>query len=294
VEVIWSLLLSELVISIGNRLLAAGDIDYYIAMRGVCHSWRAAMDDPKDKPMDPRFLLQQWVMLDEELPRGRKTAPFGRLFLNTATGRFLHKELPDLADYYLIISTGGLLVLATRSSPHTMLVVNPLTASCIKFKAPMPNFLLHTVAHLRLAGTAPTLLLEHPAYHMAYSAKPDDEHFAEVKYDLLDKAYNIWGIMGGIVKDLLSNIIGARSWDKYPRFYFLKSASELLLVLGRRLPDRGMEVFKVNFQQKVIEPIRSIGRRALFLGDRCVSVDADKLPSIDGNCIFYLGHYGSQ
>jgi hypothetical protein len=50
-----------------------------------------------------------------------------------------------------------------------------------------------------------------------------------------------------------------------------------------------MEVFKVNFEKKVIEPTRSIGSRALFLGDRCVSVDTDKIHSIDGNCIFYRG-----
>jgi hypothetical protein len=50
-----------------------------------------------------------------------------------------------------------------------------------------------------------------------------------------------------------------------------------------------MEVFKVNFEKKVIEPTTSIGSRVLFLGDRCVPVDTDKIPSIDGNCIFHRG-----
>ncbi|KAM0849475.1 hypothetical protein ACQ4PT_053715 [Festuca glaucescens] len=213
------------------------------------------MVDPKKHPADPRFLLREWVMLDEELPKGRKTAPFGRLFLNIATGRFLHRDLPELANYYLITSTGGLLVLASRSFPHTVLVVNPLTASCITFKAPMPNFLLHTVAHLRVAGTAPTLVLEHPTYGMAYSAKPEDEHFAEVKYNPLDKADDISGIR----------------YDK------------------SQTPERGMDVYKVNFEKKVLEPITRIGSGALFLGERCVSVEANKIPSINGNCIFYLG-----
>jgi hypothetical protein len=228
-------------------------------------------------------------MLDEELPRGRKTAPFGRLFLNTATGRFLHRDLPELANYYLITSTGGLLVLARRSSPHTMLIVNPLTASCIMFKAPMPDFLLHTVAHLRVSGTAPTLVLEHPTYCMAYSAMPDDEHFDEVKYNPLDKAHNISGIRDDMVDGLLNSSITPRSWEKYFRFYFVQSAGEMLLVLSRKHPDRGMDVFKMNFEKKVIEPTTRIGSGALFLGERCVSVDANKIPSIDGNCIFYLG-----
>jgi hypothetical protein len=288
-EVIWSLLLADLVIGIGNSFLAKGDVDYYMAMRAVCRSWRAVMVDPKKHPADPRFLLREWVMLDEELPRGRKTAPFGRIFLNTATGRFLHRDLPELANYYLITSTGGLLVLARRSSAHTVLVVNPFTASCITFKVPMPDSLLHTVAHLRVAGTAPTLVLEHPTYRMAYLAKPDDEHFAEVKYNLLDKAHNILGISDDKVDDLLSSIITPRFWEKYFRFYFVQSAGEMLLVLSRKHPDRGIDIFKVNFEKKVIEPTTRIGSGALFLGERCVYVHADKLPSIDGNCVFYLG-----
>ncbi|KAM0849476.1 hypothetical protein ACQ4PT_053715 [Festuca glaucescens] len=195
------------------------------------------MVDPKKHPADPRFLLREWVMLDEELPKGRKTAPFGRLFLNIATGRFLHRDLPELANYYLITSTGGLLVLASRSFPHTVLVVNPLTASCITFKAPMPNFLLHTVAHLRVAGTAPTLVLEHPTYGMAYSAKPEDEHFAEVKYNPLDKADDISGIRYDKVDDLLSRSITPRSWEMYFRLYFVQSAGEMLVVLSRKHPN---------------------------------------------------------
>ena len=291
---IWSLLPGDIVTNIGGCLLATGDVDYYVDMRAACRNWRASMDDPKDKPADTRFLMQQWVMLDEELPRGRNTAAFGRLFLNTVTGRFVRKELSGLADYYFVISTGGLLVLATRSSPHTVLVVNPLTASCIKFKASIPDFGLHTIAHLHLAGSAPTLVLEHQTYQMAYCAKPDDEHFTEVKYNDLDKAHNIWGIKDDMIDDLLSSIIAARSWDKYPCFYFLESTGEMLFVVGRKQPGRGMEVFKVNIEQKLIEPITSIGSRALFLGDRSVSVDVDKLPSIDGNCIFYYGGHNGE
>jgi hypothetical protein len=283
-ESIWSRLPGDAVTEIGGHVLATGNVDYYVDLRAAFRRARAAMDDPKEDPTDPRFLLLQWIMLDEE---GGQTNTLGHLFLNTDSGRFLRILLPGLTDYYFIISTGGLLVLATREPPHMVRVVNPFTPSCIKFRAPIPDFLLHTTAHLRLAGTTPTLVLEHPSDDMAYSAKQDDEHFTEVEYTPLDKAHDIWGITDGTVDDLLTIHIKDRSWEKYHCYYFLQSAGEMLLVLGRKEPGRGMDVFKVNFQRKVIEPTRSIGSRALFLGHRCVSVDADKIPSIDSNCVFY-------
>ncbi|KAM0898439.1 hypothetical protein ACQ4PT_021944 [Festuca glaucescens] len=281
-ESIWSMLPGGAVMEIGGHVLGTGDVDYYVNMRAAFPCCHAAMDDPKEHPTDPRFLLRQWIMLEEESPGD------GRLFLNTDTGRFLRVELPGLTGYYFIISTGGLLVLATREPPHMVRVVNPFTPSCIKFKAPIPDFLLHTTACLRLAGTTPTLVLQHPSGgDMAYSATPDNEHFVEVKYDLLDKAHDIWGITDGMVDDLVTRHIKDRSWEKYHCYYFLQSAGEMLLVLGRKDPGHGMDVFKVNFQQKVIEPTRNIGSRALFLGDRCVSVDAAKIPFVHSNCVFY-------
>ncbi|CAM0958384.1 unnamed protein product [Alopecurus aequalis] len=283
---IWSSLPDDPVMEVGGHILATGDVDYYVNMRAI-PGWRAAMDDPKACPTDPRFLLRQWVMLEEE--RGQ-TSTFGHLFLHTATRRFLHIKLPGLVDYYFVISTGGLLILASRRPPHTVCVVNPLTASCIKFRAPMPDFTLHaTTAHLLLAGTTPTLILEHPSRDMAYSASPDDEHFAVVNYSPLHKAHNTWGIADDTLDDQLSRIIAARSWEKYHRCHFLESDGEMLLVVGRKYPGQGMEVFKMNFKQKLIEPMKSIGSRALFLGDRCVSVDAHKILSTDGNRIFYRG-----
>jgi hypothetical protein len=84
------------------------------------------------------------IVLEEEHPGGD-----GLLFLNTDTSRFLYKELPDLAKYYLLISIGGLLVLATSSTPHTVLVVNPFATSCIKFRASMPDSLLHASGRVR-------------------------------------------------------------------------------------------------------------------------------------------------
>ena len=84
-EANWSLLPNDPVMEIGGRILITGDVDYYVGMPAIIHSWRSAMDDPKDSPTDARFLLRQWVMLDEEHDQ---TSTLGYLFLNTVTGRF--------------------------------------------------------------------------------------------------------------------------------------------------------------------------------------------------------------
>jgi hypothetical protein len=49
-----------------------------------------------------------------------------------------------------------------------------------------------------------------------------------------------------------------------------------------------LKVFRVDVEHNLLEEVRSLGSsRALFLGDeRCLSVDADKLPSIDGDCVY--------
>lgn len=38
---------------------------------------------------------------------------------------------------------------------------------------------------------------------------------------------------------------------------------------------------------KALEAVKNTGGRALFLGDRSLSVNADVLPSVDGNCVYY-------
>jgi hypothetical protein len=51
--------------------------------------------------------------------------------------------------------------------------------------------------------------------------------------------------------------------------------------------DLSLKVFRVNVEHKLLEEVKSLGGHALFLGaERCVSVDADKLPSIDGDYIY--------
>lgn len=73
------------------------------------------------------------------------------------------------------------------------------------------------------------------------------------------------------------------------RAFLVESAvDELLLVrLQRRRARWVAKVFRVDVEPKELEPVRGIGRRALVVGDRCLSVDdADRLPSLRGNCVY--------
>ncbi|CAO1940992.1 unnamed protein product [Urochloa humidicola] len=88
----WSSLPADLV----NRVLADNDLDYYMAMRAVCHGWRSSTADPKTSHV-VRFHPTRWIVLDE-LSSESDT----RLFVNTTTGRFLRRRLPLLRDYHLV------------------------------------------------------------------------------------------------------------------------------------------------------------------------------------------------
>lgn len=77
-------------------------------------------------------------------------------------------------------------------------------------------------------------------------------------------------------------------------FFLAGSAGELLLVSLelRYTEEQGhQDLVRVNIERKVLEPVRNIGSQALFLGARCLSADADKLPHIDRNCIYYTNDF---
>ncbi|KAM3335427.1 hypothetical protein ACQJBY_029725 [Aegilops geniculata] len=97
----WSDLPPDLVRRVADSLLAANDLDCYMDFRAVCTGWRAATDDPRSDPFDPRFRPHRWVILDDGvnplfLPHRWVFLNDGAdlLLLNTATGRFLRKRIP--------------------------------------------------------------------------------------------------------------------------------------------------------------------------------------------------------
>ncbi|XBJ23184.1 hypothetical protein VPH35_001414 [Triticum aestivum] len=280
----WSSLAYDLVIEVGDRLLAAGDLDFYMNMRAVFCGWRDATDSPRANPADPRFLHRQC-----------DTLAAGRLFLNTTTGRSVRRELPCLPNHYFVTSTGGLLVMASRVAPHAVCVVNPIMASPIT-NCVFTQHYLHQVGN----GISPTLVLEiGMSRDTAYSAQPDAELFELVEHTQLDKGRNIWGIdrrqqgidnktvLSTIVHTLISILVVLpdKMYSIYPCCYFLGSPGDNLLV-----------VFKVDVERMEIQPTRCINNHALLLGDnRCLSVAADKLHAVQGeelhsirrNCIYY-------
>nr|CDM82209.1 unnamed protein product [Triticum aestivum] len=98
----WSSLPYDIVGRIADSFLATNDLDWYMDLRAVCHNWRSATDDPRDSSMDSRFHPCCWIILDEVFESHTR-----RLLLNTATGRFLHKDLPALRDYYVVATMSG-------------------------------------------------------------------------------------------------------------------------------------------------------------------------------------------
>ncbi|TVU08745.1 hypothetical protein EJB05_42157, partial [Eragrostis curvula] len=146
----WTSLPADLINRIADSVLATDDIDYYMDFRAPI----------------PR------------LPRQPRLHP--RLYVNLATGRFVHKDMPMLRSYFLVAgAAGGLLVLADRSAPHAARVLNPFTGGLIRFAAPVP---LETAVVAHVVGSSPpTLVLLCYESRTIYWGDPDDESFHVLK-----------------------------------------------------------------------------------------------------------------
>ncbi|ONM56296.1 hypothetical protein ZEAMMB73_Zm00001d021115 [Zea mays] len=83
------------------------------------------------------------------------------------------------------------------------------------------------------------------------------------------------------------------SKDDSPTIYWadpdskMESAEEMLVVVFERL--HGVDVFKINTRSCLLERVKNLGSRAIFVGEhRCLAVDADKFASVEANCIYYV------
>jgi hypothetical protein len=172
----WSSLPDDLVRRIADSFLSTNDVDCYVDLRAICRSWRSATDDPKNNRWDSRFRPRQWIILDD-------VSDTRHLLLNTATGRFLYKELPLLRDYYVVATTlGGFFVLADKSPPHAARVFNPLTGDIIHFTVPMPVELEVAVV-LLFASSVPILSLFCDSSCKIYKAVPHSFFFFFLRND---------------------------------------------------------------------------------------------------------------
>jgi hypothetical protein len=293
----WSSLPADLVNRIADLLLATDDLDCYMDLRAVCRGWRCSTADPKNMPRDPRFRPRQWAMLDEVHQSD------ARLFVNVATGRFVRRDLPLLRRYDVVAgAAGGLVVLAERTAPYTARILNPFTGAMISFDAPMPC-LYDPAAHV--IGSLPTLVFiskdDSPTF---YWADPDSKSFTEdndgqcthplVRLPFEFSVYaaareggplESFSVLEGPIPKYLT---GNAEWPYLnKRCFQVESAEEMLVVVFQRL--HGVDVFKINTRSCLLERVKNLGSRAIFVGERrCLAVDADKFASVEANCIYYV------
>jgi hypothetical protein len=230
-----------------------------------------------------------------------------RLMVNTATGRFLVKKMPLLREYYVVaVTADGLLVLAGREVPHLACVLNPFTRYMVRFAARM----IPGVGAAAVSGSSPLyLVLYNNGPMKLYRANPNSESFVRYKkkygYPLVRKAVQGCVAMDGHedvlpplpaavvtkITDLMTTFVPQIPSDENlasrKRCFIVQSAGEMLVVFKLL---NGMKVFKMEMGGNALEPVHSIGNRALFIGgcQRCLSVDADKFPSIEANCIYFI------
>ncbi|TVU08777.1 hypothetical protein EJB05_42189, partial [Eragrostis curvula] len=303
----WASLRPDLIHRLADSVLATDDIDHYMDFRAVCRAWRASTDDPKANPRDPRFHPRRWVALNEVHHDDEC-----RLFANLATGRFVRKDMPMLRKYFVAGAAGGQLVLADRSPRHAALVLNPFTGGLIRFKAAMPSSEMEVAAHVVRSST-PTLVLVCGKSRAIYCADPDDKcfYFPELEESRFSVPMVWTTIVGGIyaaaredegrcmsrfspvvykirlmVKSLFSDHFTDKEIDALTDDFIVESEGETLIVFKLL---RDMKVFKLDTVTDMAQPVKDLGNRALFISNsRCLSVNASKLRSVVGNCIYHM------
>ncbi|XBI22513.1 hypothetical protein VPH35_063528 [Triticum aestivum] len=314
-------------------LAAANDVDYYMGVRAVCHGWRLAMADPCRCVTDVdllRFRPRHWIMLHDDEDETVDDGGVVRLFLNVATGRFLRRRVPLLRDHVLVAASDGLLVLGDKKYPHRASVINPFRGSLVRFASAIPR-VNRVRAAVTGSEDDPSLSLlartSSPTYSDAVScAHSTGDELSPVRQSAGAGPFLCWKEAsmatyrghvyvadrdGQIVRyvvpsaqhrqqDCHTELIGKAPLENVTggrcgRAFLVASAGELLLVRQRHLRRRrAVEVFRVDVERKApLEPVRSIGRRALFLGGRCVSVNAGELASVDGDCVYLASESGN-
>jgi hypothetical protein len=316
----WAALPPELVQHIASSVLSTtGGVDAYMDMRAVCPTWRSAIAKPSPLAAfaDLRFRPRHWVMVD--LQSENHDDDGACLFLHATTGRFRRLRLLVLRDHLVLGASDGLIVLRDKEHPHLPHVLNPLTGGMLHFAAPLWEHLgsadvlytavsggprstlvvwrkdwewrLHTVIYadptspeFRQQETGTELLASMVTFQgNVYYADPDGWVFqfvapAPAPAEQCDHQFVV-------IAHLPLHLDIYLERDGRAKSYLVESAGELLLV---RYFDQNVKVFRVDVENKLLEEVKSIGSCcALFLGkERCVSVDADKLPSVDGDCIY--------
>jgi hypothetical protein len=321
----WSSLPSDLIRRVADGFLATSDLDYYMSLRAVCHNWRAATDDPRGP--DPRFRPRGWVMLlslaweevgrpDDPTPPRPNVDSGCRLFLNVDTGRVLWKDMPLLLNKYRWVAAdaNGLLLLSDKTDNGKMCVLNPFTGHLFHFGADWPSFGRTLLA----ADTSTTMVLyaffnsRNGSYGMRFDptrdldwwpmySDPDIEEFTTmVAFQGCAYGGDIKGSVITVAERCVRDkeypdfaTIVSGDWETNHRAFLVDNDGELLLVRISTF-EGGVQAFRIDLERKALEEIKGIGKRAIFLGKgRSLSVNADNLPTVESNCVYYVGG-GSQ
>jgi hypothetical protein len=246
------------------------------------------------------------------------------LFLHVPTGRFRRLRLPVLRDHIILGASDGLIVLGDRDRLYLPRVLNPLTGDMIHFAAPLydhfgDGFIICTAVS---GGSHPTLALwrelDQAWWTVVYADQTShefrEEYIGPWLTTMVTFQVNIYyaGLDGRVFKfvgplepcdhenehcecdhepmviaemsaDLDISLEGHSSVEVLS--FLVESAGELLLV---RHGGQALKVFRVDVEHKMMKDVRTLGGcRALFVGDeRCVSVEADRLPSVQADCVY--------
>ncbi|CAD6234792.1 unnamed protein product [Miscanthus lutarioriparius] len=138
---------------VGDHVLAADDIDYYMVFRAVCHNWRRALKDNNatDCTDNPTcFQPSKLAVLDRH-------DDDVLVLVNLETGRFLRKRMriPLLRDrdyFFVGAASGGLVLLGESTYPYCVVVLNAFTGALAHFKA---SVLVGEAREVTVVATSP-------------------------------------------------------------------------------------------------------------------------------------------
>lgn len=305
----WSNLPKDLVLLLAGLVLNDNDLDYYMNFRAVCHNWRQYTPDPKKNFTDPQFQPKSWVVLKDY---GYNSCNI--TMVNLHTSRVLCKNIPQLCDYNdLFLDVDGGLIVIGKQVPDggcCAWVLNPFTSSSVRFTVS-----IRSVEDIRAVAvtTSPVRLFvsnlwdfmgwadsdtqkyeerraQHPHYPTRMMQFTGDVYVANEYGSIIHSTAEDAGITRGqseMVK--MTQIIGTQaSWEDGDSYYYLvELAGELLRVSKRAGAGHPIHVQKVDNVRKVLVPVTSIGRRAIFISD-VASFAIDTFPTIEAGCIYFM------
>lgn len=315
----WTSLPHDIVRSKAGRFLADDDTTSYMAFRATCSDWRSATRDYPN-PFQC-FQRSRWALLHQ---RDDLVT-----LVNVDTGRFISKSIPPLGDHFFVGATaGGLLLLGdSTEEPSRARLLNPFTGSVAHFRAPVPVAGVRAVA-VTTEPLMVFVSTQHGDILWADQNSECFKSFRPTYFNrptcLTSFAGEVYATdrQGAVISSAVAGVVGGGgageqrlrsaltisidttipsrdtspdtsylAWTKTGKFYLVESGEDLLLVT--RASPYGTNnlpvVHRVDTERKVLEPVSSIGSRAIFAGPvKCLSVQADKFQGIQGGCIYFV------